>query len=74
MITHSKQIYELGYAIPAYDINRDTLLWIFKDKYIRTHKIDMEKVKLEGFDFPVVKIEDVLANEVPKDWKRAPWN
>lgn len=54
------EIYDLGYAIPAYDIDNNTRIWRFRKETSPRLPVDAVALhKLSGVDFDVAKWSDV---------------
>ena len=55
----SEEIYDLGYAIPGYDINNSVRLWRWRDQCCRLSCNAVQVLHLDGLDFEVAKWSDV---------------
>lgn len=58
------ELWDLGYALPAYSIKTDCFCYRYRDKHFYSnHK---PSVALPGLGFKVAKLEDAKAKEVNK--------
>lgn len=56
----SQEIFDLGYAVPLYDISTYTRTWRFRDEEFKLPFGSVwPSIELPGLSFKVAKIEDV---------------
>lgn len=58
----SKDIFDAGYCMREYDINRDSEVWIYRDERFKVHFQSVTLCQNREPDIKLAKIENVRAN------------
>lgn len=55
----TEEIFSMGYAVPSFNIDEDSVAWRFRDEVIKLHRGAVSLATVEGVPFFLGDIEDV---------------